>query len=563
MSWRLRSPAWHGAQHASFFWTGILFWWPVVQPGPGKSRVPNWAPIPYLLFADILNTAIAACFVFSGRLLYPSYAAVRAGGMSAQSDQTLAGAIMWVPGSIIYILPAIVFTMRLVSGTPRRASWAKVQRQVKAPPPLRRGSLRLPVLRRCAQVAMLVLALAVMADGFFGTQVAPLNLAGVLPWIHWRALSLVALLAVGNLFCMACPFTLVRDMGRWVLPAKWRWPRQLRTKWMAMALLVVYLWAYEAFGLWNSPWLTAWIVAGYFTAALLVDGLFRGASFCKYVCPIGQYHFVSSLVSPREVRVRSAAVCKSCRTHDCIKGNEHARGCELYLFQPKKTGNLDCTFCMDCVKACPHDNVALLPAAPASALLDDPYRSSIGRLSKRTDLAALALVVVFGAFVNAAAMIDPVMQWVHAAPGSVAAFVIGGAVLLPAAAVLFCAALNRLAGLRHSVGRAARRFIFALVPVGVAMWAAHLLYHLAIGWNAPWASSMPFVPGWLTPAQIVLLDAGVLLSLYVAWRVAKQFSGEMRTAVALLAPWAGFSLALYAAGIWILLQPMQMRGMMH
>ena len=73
---------------------------------------------------------------------------------------------------------------------------------------------------------------------------------------------------VGNLFCMACPFTLVRDIGRNVLPAKLRWPRWLRTKWLPAALLLIYLWAYEAFSLWDSPWLTAWIIAGYFMAAL-------------------------------------------------------------------------------------------------------------------------------------------------------------------------------------------------------------------------------------------------------------------------------------------------------
>ena len=35
------------------------------------------------------------------------------------------------------------------------------------------------------------------------------------------------------------------------------------------------------------------------------------------------------------------------------------RGCELGLFLPTKVGNLDCTFCLDCVQACPHDNIAI------------------------------------------------------------------------------------------------------------------------------------------------------------------------------------------------------------
>jgi cytochrome c oxidase assembly factor CtaG/polyferredoxin len=572
----LRSPFWHGVQHACFFWTAILFWWPVIEPGPGRSPWPRWTMIPYLLLADMTNTALSAFFIFSGTTLYPSYEAVHTGGMSTQQDQSLAGAIMWVPGSMFYLVPAIVVAVRLFSSTRSRQIAARPTKLVRIDPARPIASrFRLLRLRRAAQVLMLAVAVAVIADGFFGPQVTPLNLAGVLPWIHWRAFSLIALLAIGNLFCMACPFTLVRDMARRVLPAKLRWPRQLRTKWIAVVLLVLYLWAYEAFGLWDSPWLTAWVITGYFAAVTVVDGLFRGASFCKYVCPIGQFHFVNSLVSPGEIRVRSMAVCQSCRTHDCIRGNERARGCELYLFQPKKTGNMDCTFCLDCVKACPHDNVALLPTPPASTLLTDPYRSGLGRLSKRTDVAVMVLVIVFGAFVNAAGMVGPVMMWehswharlgAHAMPYIVAAFVLVGVVIFPVLATLLFGAWKT---------QSARRFIFALAPVGFAMWCAHLLYHFATSWTAALPAMqraiagtvslipMPVNPAWLTPAQILLLDAGLLLTLYICWRLARQYATQMRQAIGLAAPWAVLSCVLYAAGVWILLQPMQMRGMLH
>ena len=254
------------------------------------------------------------------------------------------------------------------------------------------------------QTVMFVLAAAVVADGLRGPRMAPMNLAGVLPWIHWRGLVVLGLLAVGNLFCMACPFMLPRTMGRRFLHPQWRWPAMLRSKWMAAGLVALYLWAYEAFSLWDRAGVTAWIIAGYFVAAFVIDGLFRGASFCKYVCPIGQFNFITSLVSPYEVKVRDQKVCQSCHTFDCIRGNEKQRGCELYLFQPKKSTNLDCTFCLDCVHACPHDNVGLLPSNPTKTLMTDSYLSSLGRLSKRRDIAAFALVIVFGAFVNAFAM---------------------------------------------------------------------------------------------------------------------------------------------------------------
>lgn len=539
----------HGLQHASFFWTGILFWWPIIRPFPGKPQWPEWVAIPYLLAADIVNTALSAFFVFSGRVLYPSYAAIHASSMSAQDDQTLAGLIMWVPGSIVYLIPAFVIAMRLLTGPRLRTPPEKMQRVAPRERTPAATSALLPKFRRPAQIAMLLVAIAVMADGFFGRQIAPLNLAGVLPWIHWRALSVLALLAIGNLFCMACPFTLVRDIGRKILPAKLRWPSALRTKWLAAGLIVLYLWTYEAFSLWNSPWLTAWVISGYFAAALLIDGFFRGASFCKYVCPIGQFHFVSSLISPREVRVRSQQVCKSCQTYDCIRGNERTRGCELYLFQPKKESNLDCTFCLDCIKACPTQNVALLPVTPAATIIKDPYRSSIGRLSRRTDLAALALLIVFGAFVNAAGMTGPVMTWEHhwharlwpgAMPWIIAVFIIGGAVLLPA-----------LIGFAFSLATSREltyRFAFALVPIGFAMWLAHLSFHFVSSWGT-WIPA-----GWLTSVQILMLDGGLLLTLYVSWRIARRMT--------ILLPWAAVACGLYVAGIWILFQPMQMRGMM-
>jgi len=580
----LHSRFWHGAQHASFFWSGVVFWWLIVEPGPGKSKWPRWVAIPYLLTSDLLNTAISAAFVFSGRILYPSYAAIHGSQLETLKDQTLAGLVMWIPGEMIYLIPAFTITVQVVTGSRTRHNYGvtRVRRALAEA-----GANRLLLLarwRRPLQIAMLAVAVAVVADGFFGPQITPLNLAGVLPWIHWRALSIFALLLVGNLFCMACPFTFVRDLGRKVFPARLRWPRQLRNKWIPAVLLLVYLWAYEAFGLWDSPWVTAWIIAGYFVAALVVDGLFRGASFCKYVCPIGQFHFVSSLVSPKEVGVKDAQKCKSCQTYDCLRGNERSRGCELYLFQPKKAGNLDCTFCLDCVTACPQDNVGLLSIMPAKTLVTDPYRSSIGRLSKRTDLAVLVLLFVFGAFVNAAGMVTPVMMWehgwharlgAHAMPLVVALFVLAGAVILPGLAMVLAGGLNLFTLGGRGVMETVRRFVFALVPVGFGMWAAHLLYHFSIGWDAAWpavqrvvagtatAFAMPSVPDWLTAAQILVLNAGLLLTLWVVWRVAIGSTGRVRAAVALMSPWAVVSVGLYLAGAWILLQPMQMRGMMH
>src|SRR6267154_599009 len=418
----LRSSSWHQVEHACFFWAAILFWWPVVDVWPSHPIWPRWDMIPYLLFAGMVNMGLSAVLSFSRQVIYTSYAlAPRLWGVSALEDQTAAGGIMWVPGSIAMLLPAAILGMRLLET--RRAQRVKPVLRVLTPRrPVQWDLLRIPILgpilryrhfRRSIQVAMLLLAAAVAIDGFFGPQVAPMNLAGVLPWTHWRGLAVIALLMAGNLFCMACPFTLPRDLARKFAPPRYQWPRRLRSKWIAAGLLASYLWAYEAFALWDSPSATALIILGYFVAAFLIDSFFKGATFCKYVCPIGQFHFVHSLLSPLQVKVRQPVVCGSCTTHDCIRGNVQQRGCELQLFQPSKLGNFDCTFCLDCVQACPQQNVGILRAAPGQSLLEDRHSSGIGRLSRRPDVAALVLILVFGAFLNAAGMTEPVMMWMH------------------------------------------------------------------------------------------------------------------------------------------------------
>ncbi len=579
----LHSTTWHEVEHACFFWSAILFWWPVIGVWPSRAVWPTWAMIPYLVCADFINSALSAVLSFSHHVIYPTYeAAPRLFGASALHDQAAAGGIMWVPGSVAFLVPAVALGMRTLEPA-RRFVAAPIQRTSVYRPSVKEAwdLLRVPVARqilrhrRVLQAVMLVAAFAVAADGFFGPQVAPLNLAGVLPWTYWRGFAVIALLFAGNLFCMACPFTLARDFARKFVPPRLLWPSQLRSKWIAVALLATYLWAYEVFRLWDSPSKTAWIVASYSVTVVLVDVSFKGASFCKYVCPIGQFHFVSSLISPLEVKVREPAVCTTCTTHDCIRGNERRLGCELNLFQPAKLGNFDCTFCLDCVTACPTENVGILRVMPGESLLEERRASGVGKLNQRADVAALALILVFGGFINAAGMTDPVMMWRHRLHASFfvfnTIFYVAGLLAVPAMLAIVCGWLCKLwAGPASSVRALICTFALAMVPLGFSMWMAHFSSHLISGWDTlaqPVARILSTAsPGnshtWISaiPIQLVLLDLGLLLTLYTAWRLAKRVAPG-RSAFGAMSPWASLAAVLYCAGVWIVFQPMQMRGM--
>ena len=179
---------------------------------------------------------------------------------------------------------------------------------------------------------------------------------------------------------------------------------------------------------------------------------------------------------------------------------------------------------------------------------DDARGSGIGRLTRRPDVAALVLILVFGAFLNAAGMTDPVMMWMHrwhARVGSMIPVVtllyLIGLIILPAAVFL------------SQRGKGVYAFVLALVPLGFSMWLAHLSYHLVVAWTK---SS----PEWLPGLELLVLGAGLLLTLHTAWDAAHDRNAARRIAGRMW-PSALLATGLYAVGVWIVFQPMQMRGM--
>jgi hypothetical protein len=65
----------------------------------------------------------------------------------------------------------------------------------------------------------------------------------------------------------------------------------------------------------------------------------------------------------------------------------------------------------------------------------------------------------------------------------------------------------------------------------------------------------------MPPIELLFLGSGLLLTLYSTWRVACRVAADGRMALAAMCPWAALASGLYAAGVWIVFQPMQMRGM--
>ena len=112
----LRSQIWHGIEQASFLATGLLFWWPVVQPLPSSLKWPESSILLYLFLATLPCDILSGFLVFCDRVVYPVFlSSPQSFGLGALEDQQCAGALMWTCVTVVYLIASTIFATRLFS----------------------------------------------------------------------------------------------------------------------------------------------------------------------------------------------------------------------------------------------------------------------------------------------------------------------------------------------------------------------------------------------------------------------------------------------------------------
>jgi putative membrane protein len=116
----LRSELVHSLQHASFIFTALLFWWTVLSARGGEIGRGRAV---FYLFATALQTgALGALLTFAPSLWYPAYAATTgAWGLTPLEDQQLGGLIMWIPGSVAYLVAALAIFAQWLRESEKRS----------------------------------------------------------------------------------------------------------------------------------------------------------------------------------------------------------------------------------------------------------------------------------------------------------------------------------------------------------------------------------------------------------------------------------------------------------
>ncbi|HSM57779.1 MAG TPA: cytochrome c oxidase assembly protein [Candidatus Sulfomarinibacteraceae bacterium] len=90
----------HALEHAAFLGAALLFWWALRH-----ARALSSAGGALFLFTTALHSGLlGALLTFAAAPWYPVYSiAPYAWGLTPLQDQQLAGVIMWLPGSLVYL----------------------------------------------------------------------------------------------------------------------------------------------------------------------------------------------------------------------------------------------------------------------------------------------------------------------------------------------------------------------------------------------------------------------------------------------------------------------------
>jgi polyferredoxin len=393
-------------------------------------------------------------------------------------------------------------------------------------------------------IVMLVGYVFAILAGLIGTRVGSHNFSIVFVWIAWWAiLILVAVPFFGRGWCAVCPIPLP---GEWLQRGAVLNPPDKRPKWLNLRVPKTFrnIWlqniSFLLLALFSSVLLTTPNITGIVLAAMLfaaigLSTIFERRAFCRYLCPVGGFIGLYSQTAPIELRIKDKQVCVTCEGKPCYNGSQAGYGCPWDVFPGGLTKNTYCGLCMECIRTCPHDNLAVNLR---------PFSADLAKPSIRMDEAFKAFIMLGSAMIYAGVLLGPWGALKDAAyhVGTNAWFIYAIVFLAIIFGILpgfFSLGILRTKSTLPLKQRFASLSI-ALIPLGLMFWgtfsfsfvltnASYILAALSdplgLGWNlfgtanAAW---QPMITSVLAPAQTLALVGGLIWSARTAQKAANE-----------------------------------------
>jgi putative membrane protein len=103
----------HAVEHVAFFSAGIVLWLPVLETLPAPEWFGTGAKLGYVVAVRLVATVLGNVFVWSGSVFYDVYGDGGYLGLSPEGDQSLAGSLMMLEGSVVTIVAIAWLFLRM------------------------------------------------------------------------------------------------------------------------------------------------------------------------------------------------------------------------------------------------------------------------------------------------------------------------------------------------------------------------------------------------------------------------------------------------------------------
>ena len=214
------------------------------------------------------------------------------------------------------------------------------------------------------------------------------NLGNLAFWVLWLMGIVLLVPLVGRAWCSVCPIGAMNEFtSRFGL--KKVFPRFIRSQHLKALALVITVLLMGVFRIHHYPDATSWYLLIWAAAAVIVGVLFAGRSLCAYLCPVGGMLGLYGRIAPFHCGVREDEVCRDCEERECVRGavgwltagfgklkvslRMRKYPCPVNLKVWDMDGTDRCLLCLNCMRACPLDNVALFGRKPLASLWTECY----------------------------------------------------------------------------------------------------------------------------------------------------------------------------------------------
>jgi len=192
-----------------------------------------------------------------------------------------------------------------------------------------------------------------------------LNFTTFVVWGLWWTSMIWIAFFIGRAWCHVCPLELVMNiserLGRRLGVSQKMLPKAFRNGMLIVIGYLIVQFMVASFHIHRVPQGAAFFLISLAVLAFIFGFFFKYRSFCSYACPVGILLNCYSRNAPFELRIIDQETCDLCETKDCRSLKTYhqwnGRGCPSLLNPPKLDSNKDCLLCLQCVKACPNDNI--------------------------------------------------------------------------------------------------------------------------------------------------------------------------------------------------------------